>query len=76
MTNESNRPAFPVHPDAMAYDEALPYEHQRGMTLRQWYAVMAMQGFIAEGAGLTIKEIVKQSWIMADAMLKHEESET
>ena len=46
-----------------------------GMSLRQWYAGLAMQGFIAEGAGLTIKEIVKQSWIMADAMLTHEAKE-
>ena len=75
MSKKTARPAFPVHPDAMAYDEALPYEHQRGMTLRQWYAGIAMQGILAGKWDLNVSEIVEYSWIMAGAMLDAEAQE-
>ena len=52
-----------------------------GMTLRQWYAGMAMQGFLStlrdddflkkEGA----ENIANEAFIAADALLAHEEGE-
>jgi len=65
-----NQPAFPQyqpHPD--------PFSH--GMTLRDYFAAKAMQGFIsgsmADGTNFALgdeKTAAKFSYLMADAMLE------
>ena len=44
----------------------------KDMTLRQWYAGLAMQGFIANGAIALYEEIADEAVVLADAMLKAE----
>ena len=44
----------------------------KDMTLRQWYAGLAMQGFIATGAIALYEEIADEAVVLADAMLKAE----
>ena len=44
----------------------------RDMTLRQWYAGLAMQGFIANGSIAFYEEIADEAVVLADAMLKAE----
>jgi hypothetical protein len=43
-----------------------------GMTMRQHYAALAMQGLVAINSkdGLTAEEIAIRAWFMADEMLK------
>ena len=52
-------------------------EANGGMTLRQWYAGMAMQGILTcKGRyGVTDMDNVICSFRYADAMIKHEEDE-
>lgn len=43
---------------------------QKGMTLRQWYAGMALQGMLAYGSGVCGNDaVVKAAFDYADAML-------
>jgi hypothetical protein len=55
------------------------YEGHNGMTLRDYFAAKAMQGFAADGAfardnGLTIDELAEDAYDVADAMLKAREA--
>jgi len=61
-------PAFPVVFGDSAYS---------GMTLRQWYAGMAMQGYLSSDIPNEIREaqVVGWAWSMADAMLAQEADE-
>jgi len=72
MSKDTSGPAFPAIPEPGTYTP-------QGMTIRQWYAGLAMQGLIARGA-LTCtldgfsrpfneKEVTDQAFAMADAML-------
>ena len=45
----------------------------KDMTLHQWYAGLAMQGFIAHGAVALYDEVAHASHLLADAMLKAKE---
>ena len=66
----SNQPAFPLHPKS--YDEEC-----FGMTLRDYFAVKAMQSFLEEVASGSdqhfYKDIAVGSYRVADAMLKARE---
>ena len=42
------------------------------MTLRDYFAAKAMQGFIPDG-GTNVQEIAQAAYIVADAMLKERE---
>jgi hypothetical protein len=43
-----------------------------GMTMRDYFAAKAMQGFIPDG-GTNVQEIAQAAYIVADAMLKERE---
>ncbi len=61
MSKEDGGQAFPVG-GVMQGD---------GMSLRDWYAGMALQGLIAHGIGDKTDQIVAEvSYMVADAMLK------
>ena len=53
------------------------YSGDHGMTLRQWYAGMALQGRLSgpEAQGETIDRSVMISFYAADAMIAHERRE-
>ena len=68
---ETGGPAFPCHP------EIIPQKDRdfAGMTLRDYFAARAMQGFLtAEYASTYRPEVwAKDAYEMADAMLKARE---
>jgi hypothetical protein len=57
---ETGGPAFPTPTHNLKND---------GMTLRDYFAAKAMQGFVANG-NTNVQEIAQASYIVADAMLK------
>jgi len=65
---DGNQPAFPV---------VANYVHEAfsGMTLRQWYAGLAMQGLLASESGvdMTYAGIQDAAFRQADAMLDEPE---
>ena len=60
-----SEPAFPRPADERHYGS-------EGMTLRQWYAGLAMQGILAHGRNCTDELVARAAFAMADAMLEHE----
>ena len=68
-TKNDGGPAFPAGISATlkASDDAPPT--QVGMSLRQWYAGMAMMGIVCHYGNPDLKELKKQSFECADAML-------
>ena len=73
MSTNTGGPAFPV-PAELCQD--LTIEEQRGMTLRDYFAAKAMEGFLvcdtkyASDADM----IARDAYVMADAMLKAREA--
>ena len=76
MSEDTSGPAFPYEPSRSNFP---------GMTLRQWYAGLAMQGLVASGILTHVcpaggarpaneREIREQAFAMADAMLREGES--
>lgn len=66
MTKDTGGPAFPA-------PAGVSHITEQGMTLRDYAAIEAMQGFLASGnlPQLTSdSDIAKHSYAMADAMLK------
>lgn len=57
---DTGGPAFPTPTHNLQND---------GMTLRDYFAAKAMQGFVANG-NTNVQEIARASYIVADAMLK------
>ena len=81
MSNNTGGPAFPV---PMGWDSHGNWVHDgqdSGMTLRDWFAGMAMQGLLAgmlaDGAyferGTDDVTVAKLAYIQADTMLKERE---
>lgn len=67
MTHNTGGPAFPgLHPSQECRF------NDPGMTLRDYFAAKAMQGFCACGCTNT-QDIAKAAYIVADAMLKARE---
>lgn len=68
MNNEqffaAGGPAFPRVEDDAAW---------RGMSLRDWFAGMALQGLLANGTGLLAHELASFVYFRADAMLAQRE---
>jgi hypothetical protein len=63
---DTGGPAFP----AQHFDLA---EHEHGMTLRDWFAGMAMQGMLAndiECGPEQVPIIVASAYVLADAMIQ------
>ena len=67
MSKDTSGPAFPAT-EAHGLNNGLP-----GMTLRQWYAGLAMQGLIAQSSGTALGSPVgagaAYAFAMADAMI-------
>lgn len=67
--NNSNSPAFPVHPETTPNFE----EHEYGgLTKREYFAAMAMQGFCANPGAYSdwgTLQIIEQAVKHADALL-------
>lgn len=67
-------PAFPVRrvvqDGDVRYDDVI-----LGMTLRDWFAGMAMQGYIAHGtpSDVSFRDVAEKSYLMADAMIERRE---
>jgi hypothetical protein len=68
---DKNTPAFPI--------SGSQYRHTEGMTLRDYFAAKAMQGFIQYSAAKGIytppdNELASTAYQLADAMLKRREA--
>ena len=64
-------PAFPC--DLTMYDQEV-VDTMQGMTLRDYFAAKAMQGFISCGGPCNIELDTKAAYIWADEMLKAREA--
>lgn len=64
-------PAFPTENELQVGTNAYLYE---GMTLRDYFAAKAMQGFCTQEGYSRMGEIANDSYELADAMLKERES--
>jgi len=60
----NNPPAFPIHWE----------NHDKGMTLRDYFAAKAMQGMMVDVYAPNFDYIAKTAYEMADAMLKAREA--
>lgn len=58
-------PAFPLHPDLIIQ----PGSRHTGMTLRDYFAAMAMMGTVNHPDAPHFKAAAQQAYEMADAML-------
>lgn len=77
MAKDTSGPAFPGE-QGTSPDGTWNQTWSPGMTIRQWYAGMAMQGIIATHCGQPTPSdalVVKWAFEMADAMLAHEAKE-
>lgn len=74
MSNkETGGPAFPVHPDMVAQLNCIPSQSDAGMTLRDYFAAKAMQGYFERLRATQYvphDQIAEDAYRMADAMLK------
>jgi hypothetical protein len=72
MTQPNNIPAFPVQSVYIEDQET----NSRGMTLRDYFAAKAMQGFCASPTGMewANSRLAAEAYDLADAMLKARES--
>ena len=61
-------PAFPFWSDSGGL------AGHAGMTLRDFFAAKAMQGYVARGKAYDFEDIAKASYRVADAMLKAREA--
>jgi len=62
MTNPNKEYVFPV------------YEVTGGMTLRDYFAAKAMQGLLSSDVNAPLETFAKQSYKVADAMMKAREA--
>jgi hypothetical protein len=74
MTKNTGGPAFPV-PSELCQD--LTVYEQRGLTMRDYFAAKAMQGFastlIDTALPIRFEVLAQDAYAMADAMLKARE---
>lgn len=63
MSQNSGGPAFPVQSDPLLLDGST------GMTLRDWFAGMALSGLLAPALNVHVPEMAEAAYRMADAML-------
>lgn len=73
MSNKTGGPAFPELGN-VGYNS--DWQSESGMTLRDYFAAKAMAGICSnpDTWGLAAPEIVKQSFLIADAMLRAREA--
>lgn len=67
MKTETGGPAFPC--DLTSYDAEVQLKYG-GMTLRDYAAIKAMQGFLASGVNAPANVFATKAYEMADAMLE------
>lgn len=70
MSKENGGPAFPIYlPTGEKYDGHMPHD---GMTLRDYFAAKAMQGWSANPIpqDSSIQEVAEWAYRQADAMLE------
>ena len=70
----NNPPAFPIPPE---FCDDLSVEQQRGMTLRDYFAAKAMQGYCSNQqhtSSCTVGLTADCAYEMADAMMKAREA--
>lgn len=72
--NLRDRPAYPIVSYPVIHNGELYRMDTPGMTIRQRYAMAAMQGCVANG-WQTPSIISEMAFDIADAMLQHEERE-
>jgi hypothetical protein len=65
-TKDNGGPAFPSMRDMRHNPD---FDHEEGMTLRDYFAAKAMQGLCANGS-TKATEIAQAAYIVADAMLE------
>ena len=65
-TGDKAFPAVVVYQDQVVY--------QGGMTLRDYFAAKAMQGYVGQGKSYDFADTAQVSYAMADAMLKAREA--
>ena len=60
-----------------AFPSTHPHGREEGMTLRDWFAGMAMQGLLADRSwqAMTTDQVAGVAYCMADAMLKERSKE-
>jgi hypothetical protein len=68
MSNTKNT-GGPAFPQTEVDRDGLAVTHQTGMTLRDYFAAKAMQGFISCGGPCNIELDTKAAYIWADEML-------
>ena len=68
-------PAFPVKEYVDAKPGDITWGMHHGMSLRDWFAGMAMLGELSADVNDELKEeiVCQRAWNMADAMLKEKE---
>jgi len=66
----NNMAAFPLH----NHGTQTLGMHFTGMTLRDYFAAKAMQGFLTGDYDLYAHEVVQRAYEMADAMMKAREA--
>jgi hypothetical protein len=72
----NNEPAFPSMRDIRNNPD---FDHEEGMTLRDYFAAKAMQGLLAQSMGTALgsdpKNASEHAYAMADAMMKARRTE-
>jgi hypothetical protein len=71
--NNSDKPAMPIQLDYLPDNGTRTVELWRGLSKREHFAAMAMQGMLSNSSlyGETVaEEIARQSILMADALLQ------
>jgi hypothetical protein len=64
----------PAFPSAQLDTTTLTYKYVEGMTLRDYFAAKAMQGFISRGGHYECAFDAARAYAFADAMLKAREA--
>ena len=69
MTNETGGPAFPMIRDMRHRPD---WDHEEGMTMRDYFAAKAMQGLLAADTDWTmpVETVAALAYEQADAMLE------
>lgn len=67
MSKNTGGPAFPVGSGDM--------RDPTGMTLRDWFAGMAMQGLVSSPRSIPRATMAEHAYLMADAMIAEREKE-
>ena len=71
----NDTPAFPRPFSEVTYLEGIDYLAQDGMTLRDYFAAQAMQGFMGSSWNVkSFEDMASKAYQMADAMMKAREA--